>query len=322
MAIKKTPNDYHILAKKHNFEWLGTEVINTKTYTEWKCSRGHRRRARYSDIQGGRGCLDCSNSAPKTIEDYHNLITERGFKWVGKEFPKNSEIKTLWKCPEGHMWEATYQNVRGGTGCPHCAGTFPKTIKDYHVLAEKKGLKWVGKELPPNTRTKTWWKCSEEHLIRKSYSGLRTNRQICPYCNNSCRPNDVNVDQSAFGKVLDEYKQNADRRNLTFDLTPDQFYNLTQCDCYYCDSPPRQKRVYKNGIQAYLFNGIDRIDNDVGYILSNCVPCCKRCNYAKRGLTPSQFMDMIKTIYEKHFCFEQKEDDGAETNQIYSARGF
>ena len=35
----------------------------------------------------------------------------------------------------------------------------------------------------------------------------------------------------------------------------------------------------------YLYNGIDRIDNKLGYIKGNMTPCCKICNHAKHDLT-------------------------------------
>src|SRR5580658_8874449 len=37
----KTPDDYRALADKHGFIWLGPEVVNTKTSTNWRCPEGH-----------------------------------------------------------------------------------------------------------------------------------------------------------------------------------------------------------------------------------------------------------------------------------------
>ena len=43
-------------------------------------------------------------------------------------------------------------------------------------------------------------------------------------------------------------------------------------------------------------NGIDRMDNSKPYIPSNCLSCCKKCNYAKRVLDYYEFINLCKTI--------------------------
>ena len=44
-------------------------------------------------------------------------------------------------------------------------------------------------------------------------------------------------------------------------------------------------------------SGIDRFDNDNGYIISNCVPCCWMCNNMKSSYTDKEFMNQINKIY-------------------------
>ena len=36
-------------------------------------------------------------------------------------------------------------------------------------------------------------------------------------------------------------------------------------------------------------NGIDRVNNEIGYKLDNCKPCCKHCNYVKGDLSIEDF---------------------------------
>lgn len=307
MPTRKIPDDYRALAKEHGFQWIGPEVYNVNTKTGWKCEMGHVRRADYEHIRRGDGCPYCYGNASKTPEDYHDLAKEKGYEWVGKEFPKNCAAKTLWRCLNGHEWEGVYNNIKGGSGCPYCAGNARKTPEDYYKLAEEKRMEWIGEQQPTNVHTTTWWKCSEGHEIQRTYYQMKQNKHGCHHCRPNFRPSGVNIDQSAFSQsafstLLFEYKINAKRRMLVFDLTVNQFYNLTQGNCYYCGSPPNQKREACNGL--YLFNGIDRVDNETGYTLSNCVTCCKRCNYAKKAMTQRDFMDMVEMIYEKHFRSE------------------
>jgi len=47
-----------------------------------------------------------------------------------------------------------------------------------------------------------------------------------------------------------------------------------------------------------LYSGVDRVDNNQGYVLRNCVPCCKWCNLAKNNTDVHSFLHAIKRIVE------------------------
>lgn len=86
------------------------------------------------------------------------------------------------------------------------------------------------------------------------------------------------------------YQKSAEKRNREFSLTREQFRLLTQSDCYYCGQPPSQRiRAGKECNGDYVYNGVDRVDNTLGYILSNVRPCCKQCNIAKNTMTEQSF---------------------------------
>ena len=44
------------------------------------------------------------------------------------------------------------------------------------------------------------------------------------------------------------------------------------------------------------FSGIDRRDQTLGYIVSNCVPCCEMCNFMKKSLSEGVFIKRIDHI--------------------------
>ena len=74
---------------------------------------------------------------------------------------------------------------------------------------------------------------------------------------------------------------------------------LIKSNCYYCDGIGDSKfgdYNYNNEILTYT--GIDRKDNNKGYIIDNCVSCCKRCNFMKHTLTKFEFIEHINKIYE------------------------
>jgi hypothetical protein len=97
--------------------------------------------------------------------------------------------------------------------------------------------------------------------------------------------------------LLYSYRRNAERRNLDFFLSAEQFTNLTQKNCYYCGEMPKNKLTGKWFNGEYFYNGVDRFDNTKGYIVDNCVPCCETCNRAKRIMSADEFTEWIIKVY-------------------------
>jgi len=181
---KKTKQDYHNLAKSRGFKWIDNKLPkNIMTKTWWECEKGHRWKATYGNIYSGRGCPYCSGKIKKTKQDYINLAKSRGFKWIDNKLPKNIMTKTWWECEKEHRWKATYGNIYSGYGCPYCSGKAKKTEKDYHKLAESRGFKWIGVELPLNVLTKTLWECEKGHKWKAIYSNIQQGGG-CPFCKN------------------------------------------------------------------------------------------------------------------------------------------
>lgn len=109
-----------------------------------------------------------------------------------------------------------------------------------------------------------------------------------------------------FTRVYAQYKASAKKRRHEFTLSKAQFMVLTQNECFYCGTEPQQisidPRIHDPEHQrqhTFRYNGIDRVDNTVGYSISNCVSCCRICNIMKNNLTLSEFYSQIKKIAER-----------------------
>jgi len=102
---------------------------------------------------------------------------------------------------------------------------------------------------------------------------------------------------AAMRALLAIYKRGAKKRDLSFELTEEEFVSLTKQSCYYCSIKPVQ--VYHPGQcnGDFIYNGIDRIDNNKGYTLDNVVPCCGICNGMKSVMTKDSFLQQIEQIY-------------------------
>lgn len=98
-------------------------------------------------------------------------------------------------------------------------------------------------------------------------------------------------------RVICYYKRNAKRRNIKFNLTEKECLLLMVQSCYYCGREPFNVIKAKQSHGEFVFNGIDRVNNSEGYVLNNVVPCCKHCNSMKKDLSNTEFLEIIKLIY-------------------------
>lgn len=94
------------------------------------------------------------------------------------------------------------------------------------------------------------------------------------------------------------YKQGAIRRNLSWELSLDQFIELIFSNCYYCNLEPFL--LVKSGKHKLKTNGIDRVNTNIGYIIDNCVACCKFCNFAKGNSNLKDFLNWIYRLRLKN----------------------
>lgn len=96
---------------------------------------------------------------------------------------------------------------------------------------------------------------------------------------------------SSFNRLVRQYKANAKRRGLSFELTDDEVRTLTTGDCTYCGTAPRQVMSSSDSNGEYVYNGIDRVDPSRGYTAVNCVTACKYCNRAKTNMTEHEWFE-------------------------------
>lgn len=91
-----------------------------------------------------------------------------------------------------------------------------------------------------------------------------------------------------YGKAFCSYKIQARARKLEFDIPREEFNKIVTMRCVYCNAAPSNFSAVKDG--RTFINGIDRIDNRLGYVRGNIVPCCFNCNWAKRDMRASEYV--------------------------------
>lgn len=109
--------------------------------------------------------------------------------------------------------------------------------------------------------------------------------------------------RSSLNRHLRTYKYCAQKRGLEWELGRLEFEAIVKRVCFYCDAEPSNAIRESSG--TFYYNGIDRYNNELGYVAGNCVPCCKVCNLAKNNQSIEQFKDwLVRTatrLVEKKF---------------------
>lgn len=94
--------------------------------------------------------------------------------------------------------------------------------------------------------------------------------------------------ERALCQSLSKYKSSAKKRGKEWLLTDEQARKLFLMSCEYCGAEPKP------------CNGIDRVDNTLGYISNNVVACCSFCNMAKRDHTLDEWNEWIGRLMQKY----------------------
>lgn len=118
------------------------------------------------------------------------------------------------------------------------------------------------------------------------YHSSRVNRIIfkskCKDCLATARRNKERTVRGAFSN----YKTDAKKRDLIFDLSLDEFEILLNGSCKYCGKD-----------KAW---GVDRVDSSTGYFTDNCVSCCRMCNQVKMHHPVSEMYAHIEKMLNHH----------------------
>ena len=170
--------------------------------------------------------------------------------------------------------------------CKECKGTqvCPHNRQKSHCKECK------GTQVCPHNRQK--YQCKEckgtqvcPHNRQKSHCKECKGSQVCPHnkikqiCKKCSDPIKVNIEQWIFNS------RQYDKMNNIYDA--DRF--IDKCflkglvedyqQCYYGDCKVNfQYTEYQNDLAT-----IERLDNSIGHIKSNCVLCCLKCNILKKS---------------------------------------
>ena len=236
---------------------------------------------------------DKTKTYAKTYRERHyEKETERSRTFL-RGYRKTDKCKSYWKTHQktiAYKWNllktsarqrgvalhlTKEDNERICTSKCHYCGDYPVDHNGIDRVDNNKGY-IIGNVVPC---------CTFCNMAKRAYN-IRT------FIIGMCNIGSVELDNETFVRVYDDtqvnrtlstYVSRAQTKGLEFTLTEQEFYAMTRKKCGYCHAPPS--------------NGIDRVDNTIGYTPANTVPCCKTCNYIKKDTEISVFLQKAVKIF-------------------------
>lgn len=223
----------------------------------------------------------------------------RNIEYIGKQFNRwtiiqiTNKARFLCVCSCGTKKEVNKYSILSGKSKSCNKGACNSNFKD--MTGNRIG-RWIVLEYIPKGPKFNYYRCKCNCGIEKLVNviTLKTGESRscgCLRAESVRKAHSKSKGEAAFNSVYNDYKVRSHLANRDFKLTKDVFKKLTQQNCSYCDHRPSTKKERNTG--CYVYNGLDRIDNNKGYTIKNAIPCCIDCNKMKKNIT----LDMIKKIY-------------------------
>jgi len=222
--------------------------------------------------------------------------------------PKNGAYwECLCDCGSGKEFLVSGKNIRQGKvlscGClvKECA-----LMRRDNLLDKKFGMLTVFSFVEKQHGGISWLctcDCGNDKIVSASGCDLKKGKTKSCGC---FRRKRLAFGENAFNRLYHTYKKKAWKKNFEFDFTKKEFKEITKKNCFYCGIEPKQSAGPTiKGFGYYLYNGIDRLNNSIGYTKENSVPCCGQCNVAKNDYSKDSFFDWIKRVNNNLFGDEK-----------------
>ena len=163
-------------------------------------------------------------------------------------------------------------------------------------------------DLPKYSQVPLTYKCDDCGVIKsvpaQSILGRdnsqynKTGETLCSNCANKRMVGEKNSQYKHGNNRFCEYRSNARRRQLEFNLSIEEFEELVSKECHYCGGFSVDRFEKSRG------QGIDRKNSEIGYVSSNCVPCCSTCNFVKNSMRYDDFIKYIRKLYKRTKSYE------------------
>lgn len=242
-------------------------------------------------------CINC-NAIVDTILFSNNDMCFHCEK-IMKINVDNSKIKDLFdKQYKNYIRGAMIRNIKFNLTKVDCIKYFSKRCFYCNIKKEVNGIDRLNSSLD-YTKSNCVSCCSKCNFMKGtilSNNFIKICKHIAKY-NNMIEDKTFKLDYTLFESSKNPkyktYLKGANIRNISFNLSEEQFLNILLNKCYYCG-------VINETPIGKCAGGIDRKNSDLNYTIDNCVACCKTCNIMKGILNVSDFTNTCFLIAQNH----------------------
>ena len=214
--------------------------------------------------------------------------------------PDHKGTKRGWLCQcdcGNEKFYPTFQLTKGETKSCGCL-----TKKKFSLIGKRFGMLEVTAEAQKLKAGRPRWickcDCGGEHIVESKHLNNGTSTHCG--CQTKLKMQETRrklpPGTALAHRVLDTYKRNAKIRGYEWQITDEKAFELFKGDCFYCGAPPSTVRTHPKHHGDFIYNGIDRSNNTIGYLVDNVQSCCKKCNYFKNHFSHDEFVEHMKKI--------------------------
>lgn len=240
----------------------------------------------------------CKECREKLCKKHHKCehsgcpfkVTEPGFckKHTRDNYRKEEKEKGITYCDINRGCFTICEN--GKKSCDSCLDK-TRIVESKRYIERKKLTDSL--QTMSHTTKRVCVQCGKDFESFKTRYGKESMR--CTMCNISQAKQDVKrkdrirnykeENGKNLNKYFNDYVKGASKRGYQMELVFDRFSELVLGECHYCG--------HKTNGEV---NGIDRVDNSIGYSSENCVTACWKCNRIKHTYSREFFIEKCKII--------------------------
>jgi len=236
------------------------------------------------------------------------MLNKKFGRWTVIEEGKHKDYKVLCRCDCGKERRVRTDGLKNGSsvscGCFHKEVTKRLAFKNRLKIGDKfNKLTVIG--LIKNEKQRTYYynlicDCGDSPKPTRAEALIKGKVKSCG-CLARERTREMGrrpkpkkpIDVRILYAIRNHCKNNAKARGIYFNLTIEDVNSVIYNNCIYCNREPSNVYTIKYRNESKKYSGIDRLDNNLGYEIGNCVPCCQSCNSLKNGITPN----MVHILY-------------------------
>ena len=113
--------------EKEGYQLLSDTYKNIHTKLELLCPLGHKWNVPFNTFKKGHRCSICSGNKKMDYEYIKSFIEKEGYTLLSNTY-KNNKGKLSIKCPNGHIYNISFDSFQQGHRCFDCG---KHTIKDF-----------------------------------------------------------------------------------------------------------------------------------------------------------------------------------------------